>query len=113
MVYPSLGEVMAVIMEKTSSSEFSPTMASHQGNIMRQVMEGLFAHFFSSFRTSYHHEDVLWFLRLANEQRRRCFKLSCEENGQEGKTSFDTKVCVTIYYFSKILIYDSTLTGTL
>lgn len=33
----------------------------------RLVVEGLLAHFFSSSRPDYHHNDVLWFLKLANE----------------------------------------------
>ena len=31
-------------------------------------MEGLFAHFFSAERRSYHSEDIHWFLELANAQ---------------------------------------------
>ena len=32
------------------------------------LLEGFFAHFFSSYRRGYHREDVQWFLELANKQ---------------------------------------------
>ena len=32
------------------------------------LVEGLFAHFFSSYRHGYHTEDVQWFLEQANKQ---------------------------------------------
>ena len=35
---------------------------------VRLLVEGFFAHFFSSYRHGYHTEDVQWFLELANKQ---------------------------------------------
>ena len=32
------------------------------------LVEGFFAHFFSSYRHGYHTEDIQWFLELANKQ---------------------------------------------
>lgn len=37
-------------------------------------MEGLFAHFFSVERQSYHPNDIRWFMELANEQQQWCAK---------------------------------------
>ena len=54
-------------VEIISDSEFSPSL--HRDNHhVRLIMEGLFAHFFSAERQSYHRDDVQWFLQLANEQ---------------------------------------------
>lgn len=60
---PGLSEVMAVALKVVSSSGVAPA---------RLVMDGLFAHFFSPDRHSYAHEDVLWFLKLANQQELWC-----------------------------------------
>ena len=37
---------------------------------MRHILEGLLAHFFSVHRNSYNDDDVMFFLRIANQQRR-------------------------------------------
>lgn len=58
---PGLAEVMAVALRVVSSSGHA-----------RVVMEGLFAHFFFPDRLSYAREDVLWFLKLANQQALWC-----------------------------------------
>lgn len=36
--------------------------------VIRRIMEGLLAHFFSPDRPMFTNEDVLWFLVFANEQ---------------------------------------------
>ncbi len=46
---------------------FSPSLHRDNQNV-RLLMEGLFAHFFSSHRPSYHPEDARWFMELANDQ---------------------------------------------
>ena len=61
-----------VVVEVVSSSPFSSTL--HRSNTaVRLLLEGLLAHFFSPYRPHYHRDDVLWFLRLANEQEQWCY----------------------------------------
>ena len=49
------------------------------------LLEGLFAHFFSSHRPGYHKEDMEWFLELANQQEDWCVPILVE--GVIGGTS--------------------------
>ena len=54
-------------VELVSSLDFNASL--HRCNpAVRLVMEGLLAHFFPPDRPQYHTEDILWFLKLANEQ---------------------------------------------
>ena len=48
-------------------------------NQIKLLMEGFFAHFFSSHRPAYHTEDVEWFLKLANQQDDWCVPNIIEE----------------------------------
>ena len=65
--FPHLADVTSVAVEIISETSFSPSL--HRDNhSVRLLMEGLFAHYFSSQRRGYHYEDVRWFLQLANEQ---------------------------------------------
>ena len=60
-------------MEILSTTSFSPVL--HRDNdTVRILLEGLFAHFFSAERQSYHPNDVRWFMELANEQQQWCTK---------------------------------------
>ena len=62
---------MEVTVEILSASDFNAGL--HRCSTpVRLVMEGLLAHFFSSDRPSYVSEDVLWFLKLANQQDQWC-----------------------------------------
>ena len=71
MSRPGLAEVVAVAMKVVSSSG---------GAHARFVVESLFAHFFSPDQQSYAHEDVLCFLKLANQQ-----ELWCHVEGHSGR----------------------------
>ena len=46
-------------------------------------MEGLLSHFFSPHRPTYQRDDVLWFLRLANEQGQWCYNPFQEDEEEE------------------------------
>jgi hypothetical protein len=54
---------MAVALNMVSSSGAAPA---------KLVVVDLFAYFFSPNRHSYANEDVLWFLKLANQQEKWC-----------------------------------------
>ena len=56
-----LSVTLKIISETTTFSRRS----------IRLLVEGLFAHFFSPHRHSYHTEDIQWFLELANKQEKR------------------------------------------
>ena len=50
-----------------SSLDFNASL--HRCNpTVRLVMEGLLAHFFPPDRPQYYTQDILWFLKLANDQ---------------------------------------------
>lgn len=64
---PRLGDVAAVVFEELTGVQppIALTRDSHQ---VRHVAEGLLGHFFSEHHTSYHQDDVWWFLDIANQQ---------------------------------------------
>lgn len=64
---PHLADVTAVAVEILCDTTFSPSLHRDNQNV-RLLMEGLFEHFFSSYRPSYHPEDAHWFMELANDQ---------------------------------------------
>ncbi len=64
---PHLAEVTEVTVEVLSETAFSPGLYQDNQKV-RLLMEGLFAHFFSPYRPSYHPEDARWFMELANDQ---------------------------------------------
>ena len=64
---PKLSNVTNVAVEVLTSTMFTPNLHRNDHGVCR-LMEGLFAHFFSTDRRTYHVEDVHWFLELANEQ---------------------------------------------
>lgn len=84
---PSLSGVIEVAVECLSSASFSPSL--HRSNAsVRRLMEGILAHFFSPYRPSYYQEDVVWLLKLANEQEQwgvRPFIQGMEEINKEGE----------------------------
>ena len=45
-----------------------PSALSKDNPQVRHFVEGLFAHFFSEHQVSFNHEDVQWFLEIANAQ---------------------------------------------
>lgn len=60
---PRLRAVMHVAMSLKFNS------APGRSDASRVLLEGLFAHFFSSERGNYHSNDIRWFLELANCQK--------------------------------------------
>ena len=59
-------------METLHSSCLTVDSQSIHG--VKFVLEGLFAHFFSPDKSSYHHEDILLLLKLINEQKELMFE---------------------------------------
>lgn len=56
-------DVATVVLKVFTRSESVRT-----GNQVEEIMEGLLAHFFSEHQSSYHVEDIHWFLEIANLQ---------------------------------------------
>lgn len=89
----------------TCNANLSPTHY-HPTNLYLQIrllIEGLFAHFFSSHRPAYHKEDVEWFLELANQQEDWCpntvqvvtaAQKSITEKERTQTASLDVEVCM-------------------
>ena len=59
------------------------------------LIERLFAHYFSAERSSYHIEDISWFLQLANEQDKwkACTLELCEDDGIGDTASYMSYQC--------------------
>ena len=63
---PRIGEVADTLVQVLT--EMPVNLAIQQDDpSLQQLFEGLFSHFFSTHRTSYHHVDCKWFLQLVNE----------------------------------------------
>lgn len=63
---PHLPEVVSTTLAVlTSSADFNNLDYSDQTTF---IMEQLLAHFFSEYRSTWHEEDVKWFLETANQQ---------------------------------------------
>ena len=60
---PRLKHVATVVLKVFTGSE-----SLRIRNQIEEIMEGLFAHFFSEHQSSYHVEDIRWFLEIANLQ---------------------------------------------
>ena len=59
---------MLEVAVEVSLASGSITSLHYNNPAVKTILEGLLAHFFSAGRPSYHREDILWFLKFANEQ---------------------------------------------
>ncbi len=75
-------------MEVVISSGF----AASGSTPVRLVIEGLLAHFFSPNHPRYAPEDVLWFLKFANEQEQWCCHPLQGKQDSEVQPSAETPV---------------------
>ena len=83
---PNLEEMVSVTLAILSETTTFSSVRS-----VRLLVEGLFAHFFASYRHSYHTEDIQWFLELANKQEN--WRANPLEHSQHHQPVTETEVC--------------------
>ena len=98
---PRLAEVMPVAMEVISETSRS----------VQFLIEGIFTHFFSPYRRSYHTNDVQRFMELANNQKH--WTVNPMEHAQQQQVGNTHVLCKCRHAWLKISVQASDTPSTL
>ena len=104
---PRIGEVADTLVQVLTEMPVNHAIQQDDPNL-QQLFEGLFSHFFSTHRTSYHHVDCKWFLQLVNENLDLSSasvteRSSGDSDGSESESTGCISVGVYKMYLTRIL----------
>ena len=85
--------------EAISSSPFSVSLCQINKEV-HCLVEGAFAHYFSTDKSVYHHDDIQWFLEFANKHEKWSTN-SCNIKAGTGLLSCDSAKATLQHHYQK------------